>query len=65
MKQEMIGWQWHQLGYMQIISTFLQTDSHASMSSLSFYRLDALYSAQPTCQSTEGNIEVYEHTLIK
>ena len=26
MKQEMMGWQWHQLGHMQII-TSLQTDN--------------------------------------
>jgi len=26
MKQEMMGWQWHQLDCMQIICTSLQTD---------------------------------------
>jgi len=26
MKQEMMGWQWHQLDHMQIIYTSLQTD---------------------------------------
>jgi len=34
MKQEMIGRQWHQLDHMQIICTVLQTDNHASTSSL-------------------------------
>jgi len=29
-KQEMIGWQWHQLDYMQIICTLFQLDNHAS-----------------------------------
>jgi len=49
MKQEMMGWQWHQLDHMQIICTLLQTDNHASISSLSFYRLDALPDdAEPT-----------------
>jgi len=43
-----MGWQWHQLDHMQIIYTLLQTDNHASTSSLSFYRLDALPAAQPT-----------------
>jgi len=38
MKKEMMGWQWHQL----------QTDNHASTSSLIFDRLDALPDAQPT-----------------
>jgi len=30
MKQEMMGWQWHQLDHMQIICTLLQTDNHTS-----------------------------------
>jgi len=42
MNQEMIGWQWNQLDYMQIIYTLLQTDNHAGTSSLTFYRPDAL-----------------------
>jgi len=36
MKQQMMGWQWHQLDYMQIICTSLQTDNHPSISSLNF-----------------------------
>ena len=48
LRQEMMGWQWHQLHHMQIIYTSLQTDKHASTSPLSFYRLDALPAAQPT-----------------
>jgi len=36
MKQAMMGWQWHQLDHMQIICTSLQTDNHASISSLNF-----------------------------
>jgi len=48
MKQEMMGWQWHQLDHMQIICTLLQTDIHASTSSLSFYMPDARPDAQPT-----------------
>jgi len=36
MKQEMMGWQWHQLDRMQIICTSLQTDNHASTSSRIF-----------------------------
>jgi len=34
MKQETMGWQWHQLDHMQIICTLLQTDKHASTSPL-------------------------------
>ena len=45
----MMGWQWHQLNHMQIICTSLQTDNHASTSSLHiFYRPDALPASQPT-----------------
>jgi len=48
MKQEMTGWQWHQLDHMEIICTLQQTDNHAITSSLSFYSPDALPAAQPT-----------------
>jgi len=48
MKQEMMGWQCHQLDHMQIICISLQADNHASTSSLNFYSLDALPDAQPT-----------------
>jgi len=44
----MTGWQWHQLDHLQIICTALQTDNHASTSSLNFYRPDALPDTQPT-----------------
>jgi len=33
-KQEMMGWQWHQLDHMQINCTSLQEDNHANTSSL-------------------------------
>jgi len=33
----MIGWHWHQLDHMQVICTSLQTDNHASTSSLQFF----------------------------
>jgi len=48
LKQEMMGWQWHQLDHMQIICTTLQTDDHASTPSLNFYGPDALPDAQQT-----------------
>jgi len=44
----MMGWQWHQLDYMQIICTLLQRDNHASTLSLTFHRPHALPDAQPT-----------------
>jgi len=45
LEEEMTGWQWHQLDHIQIICTSLHTDNHASTSSLSFYRPDALPAA--------------------
>jgi len=50
MKQEMMGWHWHQLDHMQIISTSLQTDSHAHTSPLKFFtvQMDTFPAAQPT-----------------
>jgi len=57
-KQEMMGWQWYQLGHMQIICSLLQTDNHASTSFVNFYRPDALPDAQLTVQSTEGKLLV-------
>jgi len=47
MKQEMMGRQWHRLDHTRIICTSLQTDNHASNSSLNLYRPDALPDAQP------------------
>jgi len=55
MKQETIGWQWHQLDHMQIICTSLQTDNHASMViCLSTDRMVFL-TPNKQCQSTEGS----------
>jgi len=45
MKQEMVGWEWHQLDHVQIICTSLQTDNHASTSSLS--ALNVIQSTDP------------------
>jgi len=41
------GWQWHQLGHMQVC-TLLQTDNYTSTSPLCFYTPDALPAAQQT-----------------
>ena len=55
LKQEMMGWQWHQLNHMQVIHTLLQTDNHASTSSLKFF-MDHMLFLPPNQQrqSTEG-----------
>jgi len=48
MKQEMMGWQWHQLDHMWIICISLQTN-HANTLTLSIlYRPDTLSDAQLT-----------------
>jgi len=57
MKQEMMGWQCHQLDRMQIICTSIQTDIHASTSTLSFFTRWMLFlMPNQQCQSTEGMI---------
>jgi len=55
MKQEMMGWQCHQLDRMQVFCTSLQTDNDASISLLNFFIHWMLYLAlNQQCQSTEG-----------
>jgi len=51
MKQEMIGWQWHQLDHMQIIYTSVQTDNHASTSA------QFLQAGCPSCRPTNSIVE--------
>jgi len=49
MKQEMTGWQWHQLGpYANHLYLSFQTDNYAKTPSLNFYSPDALPDTQPT-----------------
>jgi len=56
MKQEMIGWQWHQLNHMQIICTFIHRDNHAGSSTLNFFTGWILFlTPNQQYQSTEGN----------
>ena len=62
MKQEMTGWQWHQLDHMQIICSLLQTDNHGSTSPLSFYRLDALPAAQLTASKHWRSMKMHRNT---
>jgi len=42
MKQETIGWHWHQLDHMQIICTSLQTDNCTAPYHSILDRLDAV-----------------------
>jgi len=50
MKQEMTGWQWHQLDHMQDICILLQKDNHASTSSLSYYSWMLFLTPNQQCQ---------------
>jgi len=65
MKQEMMGWQWHQLDDIQIICTSLQTDNHASTSSLNFYRLDALSDTQPKVSKHGRQLKIVKGLISK
>jgi len=53
MKQETIGWQWHQLDRMQIICTSLKTDNYTSTSSLNSFTRWLLLTLNQQYQSTE------------
>jgi len=56
MKQEMMGWQWHQLDHMQIICISLQTDNHAKTSSLKCFTGQMLFlTPNQQRQSTESS----------
>jgi len=54
LKQETMGWQWHQLDHMQIICTTLQTDHHASTITQFFTGQMLFLTPNQHCQSTEG-----------
>jgi len=55
------GWQWHQLGHMQVC-TALQTDSHTSTPPLSF-----LQTGCPSCRPTNSvkALKAIKHCLNK
>jgi len=64
------GWQWHQLGHVQVC-TSLQTDNHASTPSLSF-----LHAGCPSCrpinsvkalkaQTRDGNMCITAQNCLK
>jgi len=46
------GWQWHQLGHMQVC-TSLQTDTTPALHHSVFYRPDAFLPPNQQCKSTE------------
>jgi len=59
-----MGWQWHQLGHMQIICTSLQTDNHASTSPLRWYIMTS-YPHQPLKFQTFKNPKWWMTTILK
>jgi len=65
MKQEMMGWQWHQLEHKQIICALLQTDNHASTSSLKFFTGQMPFlPPNQQCQSHEGKTSSRNTTTL-
>jgi len=54
LQQEMMGWQWHQLDHMQIISTSLKTVNHASSHHLVFTGHVPFLPPSQQRQSNEG-----------
>jgi len=51
-----MGWQWHQLDHMQIISISPQTGDHASSTLwLNYLQAKCLLTPNQQCQGTEGN----------
>jgi len=63
MKQEVMGWLWHQLDHVQIICTSLQTTTPAPHQSLNFDRPVTLTTNQQ-CQGTEGNFACTAKTFL-
>jgi len=61
-KQEMMGWEWHQQDHKQIICTSLHRDNHASTSSLNFFTGRMLF-LTPNRQSTEGKTLTYMNQI--
>jgi len=66
MKRETMGWQWHQLDHMQIICTSLQTDDHASTTTLNFLHARKMLSwmQNQQYQSTENKIKALKEKLF-
>jgi len=63
MKQEMTGWHWHQLDFMQIICTSLQMDNHSSISRLYILTGRTLFlTPHQQFQGTEGITHAYAST---
>jgi len=54
-------WHWHQLGHMQVC-TLLQTDNHASIPPLGFYRPDVLPAAQ-SIKALKAIVQIVHCTL--
>jgi len=56
MKQEIMGWQWHQLHNIQIICTLIETDNCASTSKMNFFTGQMFFlTPSQQHQSTGGN----------
>jgi len=56
MKQDMMGWQWHQPHHMQVTCTSLDTDNPTSTSPLIFTSRMLFLMRDQQRQSTEGKL---------
>jgi len=65
MKQEMMWWEWHQLDHIQIICISLQTDNHASTSSLKLFTGRMLFlMLEKQHKSIEGILITIQERLL-
>ena len=64
LKQEMMGWQWHQLAHMQIIAPRSRQITMPSPHHTNCYWQDALPDSNQQCQGTEGDrMWICQHQL--
>jgi len=63
-KQEITGWQWHQLDHMQIICFSFQTDNHVIASPLSFRSSPERWPNKPG-KNVRPSVRTYIHPSVR
>jgi len=58
-----MGWQWHQLDHMQMICTSLQTDNHASTSSLNVFTSWMHFLSEQHWRQRGSDVEISNYIL--
>jgi len=59
MKQEMMGWQWHQLDHTHFVYTSLQTENHANTSPVFKNELILMIFGTQNPKETISELEIY------